>query len=47
MGLSFLPGKASDDVQRLTSCIVGGDDPAGSLAQKAVSTVEMHLLQRG
>ena len=47
MGLSFLPGKASDDVQRLTSCVVGGDDPAGSLAQKAVSTVEMHLLQRG
>ena len=47
MGLSFLPGKASDDVQRLTSCIVGGDDPAGGLAHKAVSAVEMHLLQRG
>ena len=47
MPLSFSPGKASDDVRRLRSCIIGGDEPAGNLAHQAVSALEMHLLQRG
>jgi DNA-binding FadR family transcriptional regulator len=47
MGLSFSPGKVSDDARRLTSCIIGADDPTGNLAHEAVSAVEMHLLQKG
>ena len=45
--LSFSPGKVSDDARRLTSCIIGADDPTGNLAHEAVSAVEMHLLQKG
>lgn len=47
MRLSFSPGKVSNDARRLTSCIIGADDPTGNLAHEAVSAVEMHLLQRG
>jgi DNA-binding FadR family transcriptional regulator len=47
MRLSFLPGKASDDARRLTSCIIGADDPTGNLAHEAVSAVELQLLQGG
>jgi len=47
MRLSFSPGNVSDAARRLTSCIIGADDPTGNLAHEAVSAVEMHLLQRG
>jgi DNA-binding FadR family transcriptional regulator len=47
MRLSFLPGKVSDDARRITSCIIGADDPTGNLAHEAVLAMEMHLLLRG
>jgi DNA-binding FadR family transcriptional regulator len=44
---NFSPGKISDAARRLTLCIIGGDDPMGTLAHEAVSAVEMHFMQRG
>ena len=47
MRLGYSPGKVSDAARRLTSCIIGADDPTGNRAHEAVSAVEMHYLQRG
>jgi len=47
MRLGYSPGKVSDAARRLSSCIIGADDPTGNLAHEAVSAVEMHYLQRG
>jgi DNA-binding FadR family transcriptional regulator len=44
---NFSPEKVSDAARRLTSCIIGADDPTGNRAHEAVSAVEMHFLQRG
>ena len=47
MHLIFSPEKGSAAAQRLTSCILGADEPTGNRAHEAVSAVEMHLLRRG
>jgi len=47
MPLSLSRGNVADDARRLTSCIIGANDPGGNLAHEAVSAVEMHLLQLG
>lgn len=47
MHLIFSPEKGSDAAQRLTSCIIGADEPTGNRAHEAVSAVEMHLLRKG
>ena len=44
---NFSLEKGSDAVQRLTSCVIGADEPTGNRAHEAVSAVEMYLLRRG